>query len=146
LKTGVGARVYYTAQGSYDTHSAQLGAHSNLLFELASGVRAFLDDLTAARLADRVAVLCFSEFGRRVQENGSSGTDHGTSGPVFLAGTGVKGGLVGQTPSMTDLEAGDLKMGLDFRRVYAAVLEDWLGLPAKAALSGTFDRLPLFRS
>src|SRR5207248_1373312 len=96
LKTGVGARVYYTTQGSYDTHSSQLNAHANLLFELAGAVRAFLDDLTAARLADRVTVLCFSEFGRRVQENGS-GTDHGTAGPVFLAGPGVKGGLVGQT-------------------------------------------------
>jgi uncharacterized protein (DUF1501 family) len=146
LKTGVGARVYYTTQGSYDTHSAQLGTHSNLLFELAGAVKAFLDDLTAARLADRVAVLAFSEFGRRVQENGSSGTDHGTAGPVFLAGPGVKGGLVGRTPSMVDLEAGDLKMGFDFRRVYAAVLEDWLGLPAKTALSGTFERLPLFRA
>jgi uncharacterized protein (DUF1501 family) len=145
LKTGVGARVYYTTQGSYDTHSAQLNTHANLLFELAGAVRAFLDDLTAARLADRVTVLAFSEFGRRVQENGS-GTDHGTAGPVFLAGPGVKGGLVGQTPSLTDLEAGDLKVGLDFRRVYAAVLEDWLGLPAKTALSGTFERLPLFRA
>ena len=146
LKTRVGARVFYTTQGSYDTHSAQIGTHARLLFDLAGAVRAFLDDLTAARLADRVAVLCFSEFGRRVQENGSSGTDHGTAGPVFLAGPGVKGGLVGQTPSMVDLEAGDLKMGLDFRRVYAAVLEDWLGLPAKTALAGTFDRLPLFRT
>jgi uncharacterized protein (DUF1501 family) len=146
LKIGVGARVYYTTQGSYDTHSAQLNTHSRLLFDLASAVKAFLDDLTAARLADRVAILCFSEFGRRVQENGSSGTDHGTAGPVFLAGSGVKGGLVGQTPSMTDLEAGDLKMGLDFRRVYASVLEDWLGLPARTALSGSFERLPLFRA
>jgi uncharacterized protein (DUF1501 family) len=146
LKTGVGARVFYTTQGSYDTHSAQLNTHSNLLFELAGAVRAFIDDLTAARLEDRVAVLAFSEFGRRVQENGSSGTDHGTAGPVFLAGAGVKGGLVGKTPSMTDLEAGDLKMGLDFRRVYATVLEDWLGLPAQAALSGSFERLPLFRA
>ncbi len=146
LKTGVGARVFYTTQGSYDTHSAQLNTHANLLFELAGAVRAFLDDLTAARLADRVAVLCFSEFGRRVQENGSSGTDHGTAGPVFLAGPGVKGGLVGRTPSMTDLEAGDLKMGLDFRRVYASVLEDWLALPAQAALAGAFERLPLFRA
>jgi uncharacterized protein (DUF1501 family) len=146
LKTGVGARVYYTTQGSYDTHSAQLFTHANLLFDLASSVRAFLDDLTAARLADRVAILAFSEFGRRVQENGSAGTDHGTAGPVFLAGPGVKGGLVGKTPSMADLEAGDLKMGLDFRRVYATVLEDWLGLPAQAALSGAFERLPLFRA
>jgi uncharacterized protein (DUF1501 family) len=146
LKTGVGARVFYTTQGSYDTHSAQLFTHANLLFELAGAVKAFLDDLTTARLADRVAILCFSEFGRRVQENGSSGTDHGTAGPVFLAGPSVKGGLVGQTPSLMDLEAGDLKMSLDFRRIYAAVLKDWLGLPARTALAGTFDLLPLFRT
>ena len=146
LKTGVGARVFYTTQGSYDTHSAQLNTHSRLLFELAGAIRAFLDDLTAARLADRVAVLCFSEFGRRVQENGSSGTDHGTAGPVFLAGPGVKGGLVGKTPGMTDLEGGDLKMGLDFRRVYATVLEDWLNLPSGPALGQAFAKLRLFRA
>lgn len=93
-----------------------------------------------------MAVLAFSEFGRRVQENGSAGTDHGTAGPVFLAGPGVKGGLVGAAPSLIDLEEGDLKMGIDFRRVYASVLEDWLGLPAKAALHSTFEKLPLFRT
>ena len=102
--------------------------------------------MAAAKLADRVTVLAFSEFGRRVQENGSAGTDHGTAGPVFLAGPGVKPGLVGTTPSLTDLQDGDLKVGLDFRRVYASVLEDWLGLPSETALSGKFERLPLFRS
>jgi uncharacterized protein (DUF1501 family) len=146
MKSGVAARVFYTIQGGYDTHSGQLFTHSNLLFEFAGAVRAFLDDLKRAKLDDRVTVLAFSEFGRRVQENGSAGTDHGTAGPVFLAGPHVKAGLVGKTPSLMDLEDGDLKMGLDFRRVYAAVLEDWLGLPAKSALAGGFDRLPLFRS
>jgi uncharacterized protein (DUF1501 family) len=145
LKGGVGARVFYAIQGGYDTHYAQLQTHSRLLFELSSGLRAFLDDLKAAGLSERVAVLAFSEFGRRVQENGS-GTDHGTAGPVFLAGAGVKGGLVGTTPSLLDLEDGDLKVGLDFRRVYASVLEDWLGLNAVSALGGSFERLPLFRS
>jgi uncharacterized protein (DUF1501 family) len=95
---------------------------------------------------ERVAVLCFSEFGRRVAENGSYGTDHGTAGPVFLAGGRVRGGLVGATPSLGDLEGGDLKMSIDFRRVYATALEDWLGLPARAVLAGDFERLPLFRS
>jgi uncharacterized protein (DUF1501 family) len=146
MKVGVGARVYYTTQGSYDTHSAQLNTHANLLFELSGAVKAFLDDLTAAGLAERVTVLAFSEFGRRVRENGSAGTDHGTAGPVFLAGPGVVPGLVGRTPSLLDLQDGDLKMSLDFRRVYATVLETWLGLPSPAALGGAFERLPLFRS
>src|SRR5262249_2589576 len=122
-----------------------LFTHANLLFELSSAVKAFLDDMQAAGLTERVTVLCFSEFGRRVQENGSAGTDHGTAGPVVLAGGSVKAGLVGTTPSLTDLEDGDLKVGLDFRRVYASVLEDWLGLPSETALAGNSERLPLFR-
>jgi uncharacterized protein (DUF1501 family) len=147
LKANFGTRVYYTTQGSYDTHSGQLQTHSQLLFELATALKAFLDDLAASKLADRVAVLMFSEFGRTVSENGSAGTDHGTSGPVLLAGAGVKGGLVGKTPSLLDLDpkVGDLRSTVDFRRVYATVLEDWLRLPAKDALAGTFERLRLFR-
>lgn len=148
LKAGLDARVYYTLQSGYDTHSGQLFPHSNLLFELSGALQAFLDDLTAAKLADRVTVLLFSEFGRTVAENGSGGTDHGTAGPVFVAGPAIKGGLVGTTPSLLDLDPkhGDLRRSLDFRQVYATVLEDWLGLPAKEALGGHFDRLPLFRA
>jgi uncharacterized protein (DUF1501 family) len=148
LKVGLDTRVYYTLQGGYDTHSAQVFAHSNLLLDLSAAVKAFLDDLAAARLADRVVVLLFSEFGRTVRENGSGGTDHGTAGPVFLAGPGVQSGLVGATPSLLDLDPkdGDLRRSLDFRQVYATVLEDWLGLPAKEALGGKFERLPLLRS
>jgi len=148
IKTGLGARVYYTRQSGYDTHSAQLGTHAALLGELAGAMQAFLDDLAAARLADRVVVLTFSEFGRTVQENGSAGTDHGTAGPVLAAGPAVKPGLVGPSPSLLELDAkhGDLKMGLDFRRVYATLLEEWLGVPSKRALAGEFERLPLLRS
>jgi uncharacterized protein (DUF1501 family) len=91
-------------------------------------------------------VLCFSEFGRRVQENGSQGTDHDTAGPVLLAGPGVRAGLVGEAPRLLDLQDGDLRMAVDFRRVYASVLEDWLGLPSKPALGGEFVKLALFRS
>ncbi len=146
LKGGLETRVFYTLQSGYDTHIAQLFAHSNLLLELSGALKAFLDDLAAAKLADRVVVLLFSEFGRTVKENGSAGTDHGTSGPVFLAGPNVKGGLVGATPSLLDLDPkhGDLKTAVDFRRIYAGVLEDWLGLPARAALGGDFERLTLF--
>jgi uncharacterized protein (DUF1501 family) len=148
IKGGVGTRAYYTAQGqnSYDTHFAQLPGHAALLCELGGALRAFLDDLAAAQVAERVAVLCFSEFGRRVAENGSHGTDHGTAGPVFVAGPRVRPGLVGEAPRLLDLENGDLKMSVDFRRVYAAVLRDWLGLSPKAALGGDFEPLPLFRS
>jgi len=145
LKAGSGARIFYTLQAGYDTHGAQEGVHPGLLAELSGAVKGFLDDLAAARLADRVAVLCFSEFGRRVQENTSQGTDHGTAGPVFLAGPGVEGGLVGATPSLLDLQDGDLKVAVDFRRVYATVLEDWLGLPSKPSLGGEFAKLTLFR-
>jgi uncharacterized protein (DUF1501 family) len=147
IKGGVGTRVYYARQTGYDTHAAQLGPHANLLRELSGALMAFLDDLAAAKLDERVAVLAFSEFGRTVQENGSAGTDHGTAGPVFLAGPRVMAGLVGATPKLLDPDPkyGDLRVGLDFRQAYAAVLEDWLGLPAKAALGADFEKLPLFR-
>jgi uncharacterized protein (DUF1501 family) len=146
IKGGGGTRVFYTTHEYYDTHYEQLQPHANLLGELSGALKAFLDDLAAAKLADRVLVLCFSEFGRRVRENGSQGTDHGTAGPVFLAGPGVKARLVGQTPKLLDLQDGDLKMTTDFRQVYATVLEDWLELPSRPALVGEFERLPLFRT
>jgi uncharacterized protein (DUF1501 family) len=145
IKAGLGTRVYYMEQGDYDTHGHQLPRHAPLLEDLCGSIKAFLDDLTASKLADRVVVMVFSEFGRRVQENGSMGTDHGTAGPVFLAGSSVKPGLAAPYPSLTDLDDGDLKMAVDFRRVYAAVLESWLGLPSKDALGGPFEPLPLFR-
>ena len=143
IKSGAAARVYYLIQPGYDTHAVQLPAHAQLLREFSGGLKAFLDDLAAAKLADRVLVLAFSEFGRRPAENGSLGTDHGTAGPVFLAGTAVKPGLVGKTPSLGDLQDGDLKWGIDFRSVYATVLDRWLGVPSDAILDGHFEPLPL---
>lgn len=143
IKAGLGTRVYYLEQGGYDTHGHQLPRHAPLLEELSASLRAFLDDLEASRLADHVLVLVFSEFGRRVAENGSLGTDHGTAGPVLLAGPCVRTGLHGTYPSLTDLVDGDLKMTADFRRVYATVLEGWLGLASKEALGGAFELLPL---
>jgi uncharacterized protein (DUF1501 family) len=145
LKGGFAARVYYAAQPGYDTHAAQGPVHASLLSELSGALLAFLDDLGRAKLADRVTVLCFSEFGRRVAENGSAGTDHGTAAPVLLAGPGVKSGLVGSTPSLCDLDDGDVKKSIEFRRVYASVLEGWLGVSSEAALGGAFEKLPLFR-
>jgi uncharacterized protein (DUF1501 family) len=147
IKASIGTRIYYTKQSGYDTHAGQQGTHAGLLQELSAALLAFLDDLAAAKAAERVVVLTFSEFGRTVRENASAGTDHGTSGPVFLAGPGVKAGPIGATPSLLDLDPkhGDLRMAVDFRQVYATVLQDWLGLPAKTALAGDFERLPLFK-
>ena len=145
IKGGYDSRVFYTSQGGYDTHSQQSNTHFGLLGELSGALKAFLDDLAGAKLADRVLVLCFSEFGRRVQENGSGGTDHGAAGPVFLAGPAIKPGLLGAYPSLTDLDDGDLKPLVDFRRVYATVLERWLGLPSGTALGGAFEPLLLLK-
>ncbi len=146
LKADLGARVFYTVQGGYDTHAGQSNTHFGLMSELGGAVRAFLDDLTAAKLADRVIVMGFSEFGRRVAENSSAGTDHGTAGLVFLAGEGVKGGVQGKVPSLTDLVDGDPRITTDFRRVYASVLDDWLGLPSRQALGPGFEPLAVFRA
>ena len=140
LKSGSPARVYYTIQSGYDTHSTQLYAHAQLLGEFSSALKAFLDDLKAARLDDRVVVLAFSEFGRRVAENDSQGTDHGAAGPVFLAGSPVRGGLVGAPPDLVNLDSGDLRMQIDFRSVYAALLDNWLSVDSKEILGGSFDK------
>jgi uncharacterized protein (DUF1501 family) len=147
MKANTGTRVFYTRQGSYDTHAAQFGTHQQLLSDLSAALGAFWKDLTGAKLAERVVLLMFSEFGRTVKENNSAGTDHGTAAPVFLAGPGVRGGLVGKTPSLLELDPkyGDLTVGIDFRQVYATVLTDWLNLSSEQALGGSFERLPLFR-
>jgi uncharacterized protein (DUF1501 family) len=146
IKSGSSARVYYLIQGGYDTHAVQLPTHSRLLREFAGAVRAFLDDLGAVKLADRVVVMAFSEFGRRPEENGSLGTDHGTAGPVFLAGPTVKAGLVGKTPLLGDLRDGDLEWSIDFRSVYATLLDQWLNLPAIEILGGHFEPLPVLET
>ena len=99
--------------------------------------------MKSAGLDDRVITFCFSEFGRRVQEDSSLGTDHGTSGPVLLAGNAVQGGLIGKTPSLTDLDDGDLKTEIDFRSVYATLLDRWLNISRADILDAEFERLPL---
>ena len=145
IAAGSAARVYYASHGSFDTHADQLQIHAILLEQFSASLKAFLDDLRQAKLSDRVIVLAFSEFGRRVAENGSEGTDHGTAGPVFVAGDAVRAGLIGKTPSLSDLDHGDVRASLDFRQVYATVLEDWLGLPARTSLAGEFERVALLR-
>ncbi|HUG67240.1 MAG TPA: DUF1501 domain-containing protein [Pirellulaceae bacterium] len=146
IKSGLPTRVYYAIQSGYDTHAVQLPGHARLLNEFAGAVKALVDDLAAANLADRVAVMAFSEFGRRVQENGSLGTDHGTAGPVFIAGTSVVAGLHGRMPRLLDLDdGGDLKLTVDFRQVYATVIERWLGVSAQPVLDRTWEPLAIFR-
>ncbi len=123
IKSDAAARVYYTSQGGYDTHAVQLPTHGNLLGELSSSLKAFMNDMRESGLEDRVLVMAFSEFGRRVKENASLGTDHGTAGPVFLVGTQLKQRVYGNMPPLSDLDSGDLKYNLDFRQVYAGVLK-----------------------
>ena len=147
LAAGMPTRLYYvTYQGnSFDTHVQQADLHSRLLMYTADAVRGFMEDVERIGRADDVAVMIFTEFGRRVEENGSLGTDHGTATPMFVVGKGVKGGLFGQHPSLTDLDDGNLKMTTDFRRVYATMISEWLGCnETQAILKGRFEPLGVF--
>jgi uncharacterized protein (DUF1501 family) len=146
IRAGLTTPIYYTQLGGFDTHAEQVNRHSSLLREMGRSLRAFLNDLDRSDEGGRVALLVFSEFGRRLAENASAGTDHGTAAPVFLLGRPVQGGLYGPYPDLAHLEDGDPRHAIDFRQVYATVLESWLGLPAEAPLGGTFERLPLFRA
>jgi uncharacterized protein (DUF1501 family) len=135
-------KVYYAHITGFDTHAAQRGVHANLLQQLAEGVAVFYRDLEAQGNADRVVVLAFSEFGRRVAENGSGGTDHGTAAPMFIFGKPLKPGFYGLQPSLTDLSDGDLKHAIDFRSVYATILDRWLGTDPQKILGRDFERVP----
>lgn len=132
------SRVYYVSQGGYDTHADQLGNHARLLGDFSASVGAFLDDLRRQKSSDRVTVLAFSEFGRRVAENGSKGTDHGAAAPMFVFGDAIKGGLHGEAPDLADLVDGDVRHKIDFRQVYASLIEGRLGLPAKNVLGDSW--------
>lgn len=142
----LGTRIYYLSLDGFDTHSQQEGAHQALLAELSSAVSAFFADLTGHKLADRVTLVTFSEFGRRVKENGSLGTDHGAASQMFAIGPGIEGGIHGQHPSLTDLHQGDLKFHTDFRAVYATLLRNWLGVDSKPVLGRDFDELGFVRT
>jgi uncharacterized protein (DUF1501 family) len=142
---GLPTRVFYVSQGGYDTHFQQRTAQDAHLKELGDAVKAFTDDLIAMGQFDRVMVMTFSEFGRRVVENGSKGTDHGAAAPMFLFGSKIKSGIVGREPSLApaDLDDGDIKFNTDFRSVYATVLQDWLKTPSVPILSRQFNTLPI---
>jgi uncharacterized protein (DUF1501 family) len=138
-------RIYYVSQGGYDTHSNQLAAHDRLLKDLGDSVKAFMDDINAQGNRERVMLMTFSEFGRRVSENASGGTDHGAASVMFVAGNKIKAGLAGKYPSLApaDLLNGDLKYTTDFRSVYAAILENWLRTQSAPILTRKFPPLAL---
>lgn len=145
IKSKSAAKVYYTRQGGYDTHATQLRQHANLLEELATSMKAFHDDMDHHGLNDRIVVMAFSEFGRRVAENGTLGTDHGTAGPVFLSGSPIRGGLLGNRTDLSDLQDGDLRMQFDFRRIYASLLDNWLEIDSGSVVLNKFEHLELFK-
>ena len=139
---GLGTRVYYVSIGGFDTHANQADQHEVLLGEVSAAVGQFFGGMSKED-ADRVVLMTFSEFGRRVKENGSRGTDHGAASCLFVAGPKVKGGLVGKYPKLDDLTDGDLRFGTDFRSVYATLLDQWLGVESRVVLGAKFDHLPL---
>jgi len=149
IRAGMPTRVFYVSHGSFDTHANQGGAqgtHARLLQQLSEAVGAFYKDLKAQGNEGRVLSSCFSEFGRRVGQNGSGGTDHGTAAPMFLFGPMVKPGLHSRYPSLTNLDNGDLKYTVDFRQVYAEVLDEWLSAPSKEVLGRGYKHLRVLKS
>ncbi len=140
---GLPTRVYYASQGGFDTHYNQLASHGRLMGELGDALAAFARDLQAQGNFGRVTLMTFSEFGRRVAQNGSDGTDHGAAGPMFVMGGGIKPGLYGEQPSLTELQRGDLIHNVDFRSVYATMLDRCLGASSRAILGRQFAHLPL---
>ena len=145
---GLGTRIFYTSHGGYDTHANELPTHPKLMNALSGAISDFLDDLEHHGAADNVTILVFTEFGRRMRDNGS-GTDHGSGGGAFLFGKKVEGGLYAEYPSLhpRDWEHGeDLKHTIDFRGIYGTVLEQWLGLEAKPIVNGQFEQIRPFKA
>jgi uncharacterized protein (DUF1501 family) len=142
---GLSTRVYYVSMGGFDTHSNQRAQHDRLMTELSNAVGAFIKDLKVQGNFERTLLMTFSEFGRRVTENASRGTDHGTAAPMFVMGGKVKAGVIGALPSLkpADLDKGDLKFHTDFRSVYATLLDQWLKADSKAILGAGFKNLPI---
>jgi uncharacterized protein (DUF1501 family) len=146
IRAGLKTRVYYVVHGGFDTHAWQGGAngrHGQLLNQLAASLKAFYTELKAQGNDARVMTMSFSEFGRRVGQNQSGGTDHGTAAPMFLVGPMVRAGVIGEHPSLRDLDEGDLKYNIDFRSVYAGILNEWMKADSKAILEGDYRPLPV---
>lgn len=143
---GMSTRIYYAGMGGFDTHANQNNTHDRLLGDFDSALNAFIKDLKSQGNFDRVTIMTFSEFGRRVRENAGGGTDHGTAAPVFLAGAGVKPGLFGQAPNLNDLDQGDLKFSVDFRSIYSALLESRLDVRHEQVLGARFAPFDVIKS
>lgn len=139
-------RIYYVSMGGFDTHTGQSGRHQRLMTELGTAMKQFIETLEDQKLLDRVLVMTFSEFGRRVQENASGGTDHGEAAPMFLFGSRVRPGLHEKHPDLAKLRRGDLEFGCDFRRVYATVLHDWMKAKPEAVLGKGFQPLKIIKT
>ena len=142
LTADLGTRIFYTQHGGYDTHANQGPAHPKLWSELSQGISDFYSDLREHDKADNVLMFVFTEFGRRVRDNGS-GTDHGSGGMALAIGDPVKGGLYSEYPSLKteDLLEGDLHFNFDYRGVYGTMVEKWLGLDAQSVVGGNFEQL-----
>jgi uncharacterized protein (DUF1501 family) len=142
IGTNTGTKIVFVSIGSFDTHAGQRAQQDRLLGYMGNGLLAFYNDLKAHGNEGRVLTMTFSEFGRRVEQNSSNGTDHGTAMPVFITGGSVHGGVYGDHPSLTDLDRnGNLKFGTDFRAVYATVIQRWLGTDSAPILDGQFAPL-----
>jgi uncharacterized protein (DUF1501 family) len=142
---GLPTRVFYVSQGGYDTHTNQRQGQDGRLKELGDAVKAFTDDLTSMGEMNRVMIMTFSEFGRRVTENASKGTDHGAAAPMFLIGSKMKAGLLGSEPSLApaDLTDGDVKYNTDFRSIYASILQDFMKTNSLPILGKQFPTMPI---
>jgi uncharacterized protein (DUF1501 family) len=144
IATSPKTRVVYFSAGGFDTHARQADTQAKLLGNFANAVGAFQSEMEAIGKADKIVVLTFSEFGRRVAENGSQGTDHGAAAPMFLIGKTVKGGMYGPVPDLENLQNGDVKFTTDFRQVYAATLDQWMGGDSEIVLGSKFEHAPVF--
>ena len=142
LRSGLDLRIAYVAHDGFDTHTRQKDNHAALLGELGDALAAFQNALIEDGLDRDVVTLTFSEFGRRVEENGSKGTDHGAAAPMFVLGSAIRGGVFGDAPDLTDLEDGDVRFTTDFRQVYATLLERWFNVDARPILASTFEPIP----
>ncbi len=145
IRAGMPTRVYYVGLGGFDTHANQTNRHQNLLSDFSRGIGAFYKELKALGLEKNVLTVAFSEFGRRVKQNGSRGTDHGTAGPMFMFGDMVNPGIHGKHPSLTKLDRGDLVHSTDFRSVYATILDQWLNVNSKTVLGKQYKNMKLFK-
>ncbi|MBK8178717.1 MAG: DUF1501 domain-containing protein [Planctomycetes bacterium] len=142
----IGSRVFSVELSGFDTHSDQKNRHDALMARLDAALPTFLADLAGTEAGRQTVVVAFSEFGRRVRENGSGGTDHGVAGPMFVAGEAVRGGLYGKHPSLENLDDGDLIHTTDFRSVYATLIQSWFGVDAQRVLGAKYPLLPLFKA